>query len=195
MDRLSAVIVVLAVTACGKEDAAPPPPRTDVAKVATPQGATPEEFCDRRFTGDGGPTMTVPALVGTPLPAQAAGHWRWLNLWATWCKPCVEELPRLARWQKKLEAGGHPIDLAFVSLDSSDDDIAQFRAKHADAPASPRLADLDKQAQWFTALGLDTGSPIPIHVIVAPSGHIRCARAGSVRERDFAAIERLLGEP
>jgi len=194
MDRLSAVIVVLALAGCGKEDAAPPPPRTDVAKVATPQGATPAEFCDRRFQGDAGPMVTFPTLAGEAPPGQTAGHWRWINLWATWCKPCVEELPRLGRWQRKLADAGNPIDLAFVSVDNNDDDIAAFRRLHTDAPASSRLADPDKQTGWFTQLGLDAGSPIPIHVFVAPSGHIRCARAGSVRERDYAAIERLLGE-
>jgi hypothetical protein len=61
-------------------------------------------------------------------------------------------------------------------------------------PDSARLADPKKQAAWFTALGLDASSPIPIHVFVSPAGHIRCVRAGGVSERDYAAIESLLGE-
>jgi len=194
MDRLPALIASLALVGCGKDDVAPPPPRTDNAKVAATQRATPDEFCDHHFTGDSGPTVTFPPLAGAAPPAPAAGHWRWLNLWATWCKPCIEELPRLARWQHKLSGAGHPIDLAFISVDASDADVSQYRQQHADAPVSSRLAEPDKQTQWFTELGLDTGSPIPIHVFVAPSGHIRCARAGSVRERDYAAIERLLAE-
>jgi hypothetical protein len=31
-------------------------------------------------------------------------------------------------------------------------------------------------------------------VFVSPAGHIRCVRAGGVSERDYAAIESLLGE-
>ena len=60
--------------------------------------------------------------------------------------------------------------------------------------ASTRLADPDKQGDWYVSLGLDAGAPVPIHVFVEPSGHVRCARAGGVREGDFAAIEKLFSE-
>ena len=66
--------------------------------------------------------------------------------------------------------------------------------EHVDAPESVRLGELDKQTAWLTSLGIDSGAPIPIHVFVSPSGHVRCARAGGVREQDYAAIERLLAE-
>ena len=62
------------------------------------------------------------------------------------------------------------------------------------APESVRVGEPDKQAGWLTGLGIDTGAPIPIHIFVSPSGHVRCARAGGVREQDYAAIERLLAE-
>ncbi len=193
MDRLSALIIPLALFACDKDQAKPPPSRTETGAVAAKQGETSQEFCDHYFAGDTGPVITFPDLVGGPPPAQAAGHWRWLNLWATWCKPCVDELPRIVKWHDKL-AGSHPVDLAFVSVDDNDADVAEFRQKHLDAPATARLSDAAKQTAWITALGLDAGSPIPIHVFAAPSGHIRCARAGSVRDRDFAAIEHMLAE-
>src|SRR5438445_9125184 len=50
------------------------------------------------------------------------------------------------------------------------------------------------QTAWFTALGLDAGSPIPIHIFASPSGHIRCARAGGIREQDYAAVVQLRSE-
>jgi thiol-disulfide isomerase/thioredoxin len=193
MDRLSALIVVVALCACeGKQDQ-PPPARVNAAKVTAQKGATAEGFCDVHFAGDSGPKLTVPPLVGGSLPA-AASKWRWINIWATWCKPCIEEMPRLAKWREQLGAAGKPFDLEFVSVDESEADLAEHRKAHPEAPASARLADPNKQHEWYAALGLDGSPPIPIHVFVAPSGHVKCARAGGVREQDYAAIEKLLSE-
>jgi thiol-disulfide isomerase/thioredoxin len=189
MDRLSIVIVLL--TACGKDDAPPPPARGESAKVEKKQ-VNVEAFCDRHLAGDSGPTLTFPALVGAAPPA-TAGHWRWLNVWATWCKPCIEEMPRLVKWQSQLAAAGHPVDLAFVSVDEKDSDLVTFKKDHPGTPDSPRIADPKKQDAWFASLGADLGQ-IPIHVFAAPSGHVRCVRAGGIRETDYAAIEKLLAE-
>jgi thiol-disulfide isomerase/thioredoxin len=192
MDRLSALTLSILLVACGKDDPGPQPSRVEGAKTSAPKTASTEAFCDVHAADDKGPALAVPALAGgAAAPGVQSGHWLWLNVWATWCKPCIEEMPRIAKWREKL---GKKIDLAFVSVDEKDDDIAAFRKAHADAPESVRLADPAKQTDWFKQLGLDAGSPIPIHVFVSPAGHIRCARAGGVREQDFAAIERLLTE-
>jgi thiol-disulfide isomerase/thioredoxin len=194
MDRLPALIALaLAAAACSKDDHAPPPPRVEGAQVQGRKDASVETFCDRHVADESGPVLTLPPLAGPQLTA-APGHWRWLNVWATWCKPCVEEMPRLARWREKLAAGGHPVDLAFVSVDESSDDIAAFRKLHPEMPDSARLADSNKQGPWFTTLGLGAASPIPVHVFASPTGHIRCVRAGGVSDRDYAVIESLLGE-
>jgi thiol-disulfide isomerase/thioredoxin len=196
MGRLSTLIVIgaFAGAACDKGSPAPPPSRVEGAAGVARKAASTEAFCDVHTTNDNGPTLSFPPLVGTPVPPAQSGHWQWINVWATWCQPCVDELPRLVRWRDKLAAAGRHVDFGFVSIDDNDADIEAFRKDHPGAPASARLADPSKQGAWFTALGLDAGSPIPVHVFVSPSGHIRCARAGGVREQDYAAIERLLGE-
>lgn len=190
MDRLSALITCVALLACdaGKKDT-PSAGRTDTTKVAQKAVDT-EAFCDVQFAGTTGPMFTVPALTGGTLAATAP-TWRWINVWATWCKPCVEEMPRLAKWREKL---GAKYELAFISIDDNDADLAAFRQEHPSTPASPRLADPSKQADWLVSLGLDGGAPVPIHIFVEPHGHVRCARAGGVREQDFAAIQKLLAE-
>jgi thiol-disulfide isomerase/thioredoxin len=193
MDRLSAVIgaAVLLLVACDDKKQEPVvSSRTNAAKVSATQGASTAAFCDVHHPGDTGPVFKVPPLVGGELPAKASG-WRWVNVWATWCKPCVEEMPRLAKWREKLD---NKFELAFVSVDEDDADLAAFRKDHPESPASPRLADLAKQAEWYAAVGLDGSPPIPIHIFVTPKGHVRCARAGGVREADFAAVEMLFTE-
>ena len=192
MDRLSAVIAALALAACGKSDPASQnlPSRAEGAKVNAGQKASTDAFCDFHKKDDWGPMLELPAL-GEYKVTSKPGSWTWLNVWATWCKPCVEEMPRLARWREKL---GAKYELSFISVDENDADIAAFRKEHPDVPQSPRLADPSKQADWLVSLGLDGGAPVPIHIFVEPKGHVRCARAGGVREQDLAAIEKLLSE-
>ena len=191
MDRLPALILLaVACGACGKEAEAPPPAsRVEGAKTTAVKAVDTAAFCDAHFAGDSGPALVVPPLAGGAALAPAKG-WRWLNIWATWCKPCIEELPRIAKWRDKLP----PLSFSLVSVDENDADIAAFAKAHPGTPETARLADPGKQTDWFKQLGLDAGSPIPIHVFVSPGGHIRCARAGGVREQDFAAIARLLSE-
>lgn len=62
-----------------------------------------------------------------------------------------------------------------------------------DTGPTPQVPAPTKQTDWYQAIGLDAAAPIPIHVFVTPSGHVRCARAADVRETDYAAIEKLLG--
>jgi thiol-disulfide isomerase/thioredoxin len=196
MDRLSALAIVVLVAACDKggDKTEPPPSRTNGAKVTSGQKASTDAFCDFHKKDDSGPLLEIPPL-GEYKPAIKKGRWLWLNIWATWCKPCVEEMPRIVKWVgdgKTLD--GAAIDAAFVSVDETDADIAAFKKDHPDMPPTARLADPKSQTEWFKQLGLDANPPIPIHVFVSPEGHVRCARAGSVRETDADAIKLLVKE-
>lgn len=194
MDRLSTLIIVVAVAGCeSKPSSEAAPTRANVAKTAPTNAASVEAFCDVHFPPGKGPAFQLPPLVDGALPATTAS-WRWINVWATWCKPCVEEMPRLVSWRDRLAATGKPFELAFISVDEDAAALAAHRTAHPETPPSPRLADPAKQAAWYAAVGLDASAPIPIHIFVDASGLVRCARAGGVRERDFAAIERLLRE-
>ena len=170
-----------------------PPSRTDGAKVAGHQVASTDAFCDQHTTDETGPVFAWPELAAGSAAPPAARGWRWVNVWATWCKPCVEEMPRLQKWRDQLAAHGTQVDLAFLSIDESDAEVAAFRAAHPDAPASLRIATKDKGTAWLKGLGLDSAA-IPIHVFVGPTGHVRCARAGSVREQDRDVVTKLFAE-
>ena len=52
-----------------------------------------------------------------------------LNFWATWCPPCVDEMPSLEQLQKKLQ--GTDITILAVSVDDDADDYHKFLKQHA----------------------------------------------------------------
>jgi thiol-disulfide isomerase/thioredoxin len=197
MDRLSAVIALAALAACdsGAKPTGDPPSRTNGAKVGSGNAARKvDAFCDVHKTDDSGPLLEIPPVGEVKAKLAPSGSWTWLNIWATWCHPCVDEMPRIAKWRDKLAASGKKVELVYVSVDDNDADMTTFKKDHPDAPLSARLADSKAQATWFTQLGLDANPPIPIHVFASPTGHIRCARAGSINETDYAAVEKLLSE-
>jgi len=158
-----------------------------------PASVSVKEFCDVHAPPPGAaPSLQMPALAGGQAAPQK-GSWRWVNLWATWCKPCIEEMPHLARWHKDLAAEGVSFDLVFLSVDDSDELVTRFRERHPNTPPSLRLADPDSLPKWLAAIGLGESAPIPVHVFVDPDDGVRCVRAGAVKEGDLAAVRVILG--
>jgi len=195
MDRLSAIALLgCALAACeSKADQAAPPSRTDSAKVSAAQGASTAAFCDLHAREAVAAAFHWPELAAGSAPPAAPTTWRWVNVWATWCKPCIEEMPRLAAWRARLAAAGKHLELVFVSVDDSDADVEAFRKLHPETPPSIRIAGVAQRAAWLKSFGLDDGA-IPIHLFVSPGNRLRCARAGGIRDRDYAVIAQLLAE-
>src|SRR5690606_9690704 len=111
------------------------------------------------------------------------GSWTWVNYWATWCKPCVEELPMLL---ESLASG--PIRLVTVSADREAAPLEAFRAKHELDVSSTRLVDPSSFASSLEAMGFRAPTSLPVHVLVDPHGGARCVRAGSVERRHVDAV-------
>ncbi len=196
MDRLPLVIAgcALALAGCeregGSQGAAPSSrERVNAVKAKESDRQTPEELCDVFAAPGKGSAFEAPALAAGALNTGAG--WSWINVWATWCKPCIEEMPRLARWQNQLARKGIQVELLFVSADGSDEAIESFRAAHPETPKGPRLADPAALAPWLEKLGVG-GATLPVHVFVASDGRVRCARASAVEDSDFEAVESLL---
>jgi thiol-disulfide isomerase/thioredoxin len=207
MDRLStltsglaAVTLALALAfasgACdptADKPAGAPASRTDGAKVSAGQAATTEAFCDLHATDDKAAAFRWPELAAGSTAPGAPTTWRWVNVWATWCKPCIEEMPRLAAWRDKLAAAGKHLELVFVSVDDADAEVAAFRASHPETPPSIRIANADKRTAWLKGFGMSDGA-IPIHLFVSSANRLRCARAGGIRDKDYGVVEQLLAE-
>src|ERR1700743_82895 len=51
-----------------------------------------------------------------------------LNFWATWCGPCIEEIPAFSRWQH--EFGEGKFQVIGISMDDDEGGVKRFIAKH-----------------------------------------------------------------
>jgi thiol-disulfide isomerase/thioredoxin len=144
-----------------------------------------------------GALKTAAAPGADPPPASlplGVGKWVWINLWAAWCAPCKEEMPRILGWQEKLRAAGVMIDLSFVSLD--DDDRETRRFLEAQPPSGVRATYWLPEAErngWLGALGLKGSTQLPVQALVAPSGQVACVIQGAVEDGDYPAIAAFLG--
>jgi thiol-disulfide isomerase/thioredoxin len=157
-----------------------------------PEAPTPEEFCDVYHGADQAPKFALPELAPDSVGAEdepGADAWQWVNVWASWCVPCIEEMPLLVKWEAEIDA----LDLVLVSADESAAQVDEFRQKHPQTPESLLIAAPDDLKPWFETLGVDQGAPLPVHIFVDPADKVRCVRAGGVGEGDLAAVERLIG--
>lgn len=155
--------------------------------TAVPRDVDPRGMCDVFHEKGKGPAFAWPELTGDA-PTLEASRWSWINVWATWCKPCVEELPRLRRWQSAL---GDRVAIRYVSADESDEVVETYRKKHPGLRDTVRVVDPDKLPTWLEGLGV-AGAALPVHVFVAPGGEVRCVRASAVEDSDAPAIDALL---
>lgn len=183
------VASALALVACDSGDKkSPVHGRQRVEGVAAEVSADKllAEFCDAMP----GTKFVAPELADGASLVPTKG-WQWVNLWATWCKPCVEEMPRIVKWQQKWKAEGLEVALSFVATDEEASLIDDFRKAHPDAPASFRSASGESIKSWFAALGADLSS-LPVHVLVNPAGTVVCVRAAAVEDRDERTVRSLV---
>jgi thiol-disulfide isomerase/thioredoxin len=176
----------------GAATAPPPASRFEAVVAKTAPVADPLlDFCDVRAEPGQGKLLHLPALEGVS-PTQKPGALLWVNVWATWCKPCVEEMPMLSAWQSKLGAEGKNIALQFVSVDETAQAVTDFRTAHANVPPSQRITDPSALAAFVADLGLDAGAGLPIHIFADADSHVRCVRSGAVSDAHFAVVASMI---
>jgi cytochrome c biogenesis protein CcmG, thiol:disulfide interchange protein DsbE len=78
--------------------------------------------------GSVAPDFTVQDAQNKVTLSQLRGKIVVLNFWATWCPPCVEEMPSLVEMQRRMKAKG--VTVLAVSLDVDDAAYRQFVKLH-----------------------------------------------------------------
>jgi peroxiredoxin len=77
--------------------------------------------------GQSAPGFELPVL-GADAPVRLSdlrGRVVLVNFWATWCKPCEDEMPSMERLHRQLE--GQPFSLVAVSVDDNVEEVQAFR--------------------------------------------------------------------
>jgi thiol-disulfide isomerase/thioredoxin len=104
------------------------------------------------------------AATGEPqVVANSNGRWRLINLWATWCAPCIKEMPALQRLDAAME--GQLFDVVTISLDR--DPVRALR--HLQQHELGRLpGNLDPTGAIMESLAV---RGLPTSVLIDPNGH------------------------
>jgi cytochrome c biogenesis protein CcmG/thiol:disulfide interchange protein DsbE len=89
---------------------------------------------------DGQKTVTLSQFRGKPVV---------LNFWATWCPPCIEEVPSIVAMQKEM---GDKVVVLAVSIDVDNDAYKNFTAKRMPGVLTVRDGD-QKAANLFGTYG------------------------------------------
>jgi peroxiredoxin len=78
--------------------------------------------------GRAAPDFTVKDSDRTVTLSQLKGQVVVLNFWATWCAPCIEEMPSLVRMQQFMKAKG--VTVLAVSIDVDENAYREFLKQH-----------------------------------------------------------------
>lgn len=119
--------------------------------------------------------------------ADFRGRWVVVNFWATWCTPCVKEIPEFIEFQKK-----HPkIQVLGINFEQKKaKDIAPFLARFNFN--YPLLLANDLPLTPFEPL-----KGLPTTAIINPKGQLMSKHTGPVTLKmleDFFATEKVLGK-
>ena len=117
--------------------------------------------------------------------ADFKGRFVLVNLWATWCGPCVQEMPALDRLQQKL---GDKLTVLAISEDRQGDTaVAPFLAQHN---IKNLAIYLDPKSAATNAFGVQG---LPTTYLIAPDGTILGKEEGGA-EWDEPAMVATLGK-
>jgi thiol-disulfide isomerase/thioredoxin len=126
------------------------------------------------------PTLKITTLDGKTFDLAAQrGKWVIVNYWATWCVPCIKEMPDISHFvttHKNVTAIGLAYD------DSEPADIKAFIAKH---PVVYPIAQvtLDKPVKDF-----DEPRGLPTTWLISPDGKVAKQFIGPVTATSLTAI-------
>ena len=130
--------------------------------------------------GPGGETIRLSDLKGQVVV---------INLWASWCAPCIKEMPTLAKLQSAY--AGKPVKVLAISLDKGQPDIDKAKAFIADKPPL-----VFYHGEYSLAFSVDPPAEgLPTTILYDRSGHERARLSGGAdwsTPEAHAVLDRLL---
>lgn len=191
VNRIGLILVPLLVlaTGCTVRAAAPDRPTTPpfadcLALTAVPPSAPPG--ADPAIGGDPLPAVELPCLGGGPgvRPSDLRGP-AVMNLWASWCVPCRQELPALQRFATRAGDAVHVVGV--VTRDDRDSAVALATDLGVSFPA---LEDPEEKV----VRGVPGPDLLPVTVLIDRAGRTRLVHQKAVDEATLSAlVERHLG--
>jgi thiol-disulfide isomerase/thioredoxin len=130
----------------------------------------PDEFWRATFDTPTGTSISMAGFRGRPLL---------VNFWATWCPPCIEEMPLLDTFQQQQAGRGWQVVGLAIDQPSA---VRQFLAKR------PVRFTIGLAGLGGTELGKQLGNlsgGLPFTVVFGPDGSIRQRRMGKVSRADL----------
>ncbi len=123
---------------------------------------------------------TLLDLDGKPVEfAQFKGKPILLNLWATWCGPCLKEMPSIAKLAASKELKGRNIAFVCVSTDESAEALRQFMKDQAWNVTVLRATSIPPAYQ---------SEGIPATFLITPEGQIAAAELGAAQWDDPSVV-------
>ncbi|MDN5783009.1 MAG: TlpA family protein disulfide reductase, partial [Luteimonas sp.] len=177
-------LLATVLVACKRpaDDAQAPSPSPDAAQQQAPvadataapatSAPTPEATGKPEM-----PTLRTTTVDGKPYDlAEHRGNWVVVNFWATWCAPCLKEMPELSALDA-MRQHVEVIGLAYEDIDPKE--LRAFLEKH---PVVYPVAIVDvynPPADFATPRGL------PMTYLIAPDGKVAKQFLGPVTAQDI----------
>jgi thiol-disulfide isomerase/thioredoxin len=154
------------------------------AGLISSQQLTPEEG---QKAADAVMTLTLPDLEGRP---QAISQWRGkvlvVNFWASWCAPCVEEMPAFSRLQGQFAAQG--VQFVGIGIDEVDNMRTFVNSRPVTYPllaATPAISEMP---------GVQVKG-LPYTLVIGRDGRLEMSRLGRLDEARLEPVLRRLLAP
>ena len=139
-----------------------------------------DDFVESRMVDEELPYFDLPPAMegveGVSNATFADGKPRLLNIWASWCLPCIAEAPHLESLQ---EQGA---EIVGVAIRDQPEDIARFLARHGNPYSRIGRDDL---SEVQLAIG---SSGVPETFVIDGKGMIRYQHIGDIRADDVPVL-------
>ncbi len=127
--------------------------------------------------------QTFPSLLPQTQPPEFEHHWTLLNLWASWCAPCKEELKTI--FPNIMKQAPDTLQFVTVAFDGDETEAAQAFVKQLHIRNSfflkgPESVD---EAEFPKEFGID-GS-LPMTYLLSPEGKIVWMKKGEVTQKEL----------